>query len=96
MPGTRLALRRPVDRGRTALDVAEDRLTVQLDRVVQNDVASTACARHVPALRGRVSPVLTPSMHQHLFDDDLGCVADRLDPAAAREPVWTRCGPRGR
>lgn len=41
-----------------------------------------ASVRHVQALLGHASPVLTLSTYQHLFDDDLDAVADRLDAAA--------------
>lgn len=59
-------------------------LTVHGLRHTAASLAASAGAsvRHVQALLGHASPVLTLSTYQHLFDDDLDAVADRLDAAA--------------
>lgn len=61
-----------------------DGLTVHGLRHTAASLAASAGAsvRHVQALLGHASPVLTLSTYQHLFDDDLDAVADRLDAAA--------------
>ncbi|MBB2900497.1 integrase [Kineococcus radiotolerans] len=67
-------------------DAGLEGLTVHGLRHTAASLAASAGAsvRHVQAMLGHASPVLTLSTYQHLFDDDLDAVADRLDAAADR------------
>ena len=68
-----------------AIEQAElDALTPRVRRHTAASLATPAGAsvRHVQAPPGHASPVLTLSTYQHLVDDDLDAVADRLDAVA--------------